>query len=183
MNVCKGWTIYCHAPGGKRPVEIEGTIAVNPEKCTNCKACEIACSIWHEGKATLHNSRIKVQGWKDVGAYFPVVCQNCEKPVCEEICPTKARVKAESTGAMVTDATKCVGCKSCIMACPFAAPNVHRDTRKTMTCDLCGGDPACVKFCKYDAISYVPFYKAAMNRKRAYYEVLRRASRAGQTER
>jgi Fe-S-cluster-containing dehydrogenase component len=156
-------------------IKIEGIIAINAEKCTNCKICEITCSIYHDGKASIHNSRIRVQAWKDVGAYFPVVCQNCDKPACIEICPTKARIRIESTGAVVTDIDVCIGCKSCIYACPFAAPSINPDTKKTMTCDLCGGDPVCVKFCKYNAISFVPSYKVAVNKKRAHSEVLKKA--------
>jgi len=150
----------------------ERIIAINAEKCTNCKMCEIVCSIYHDGKGTLNHSRIKVQGWKDVAAYFPVVCQHCETPACEEACPAKARKKVGSTGAMITDTKKCVGCKSCIYACPFAAPSIHPDTKKTMTCDLCEGEPLCVQFCNYNAISYVPFYKVSISRKKSYYEVL-----------
>jgi anaerobic carbon-monoxide dehydrogenase iron sulfur subunit len=162
----------------KRAMSVEGIIAVNPERCTNCKVCEFVCSVRHDGKASVLNSRIRIQAWKDVGAYFPVVCQNCEKPACIEICPTKARIRVEKTGAVITNTDICVGCKSCIYACPFAAPSINPDSGKTMTCDLCDGDPLCVRFCVYRAISYVPVYKVAENRKRAHSGVIKKALKA-----
>ena len=70
------------------------------------------------------------------------------------ICPTKARKRIPETGAVVTDEKWCVGCKSCIYACPYGAPSIHPVTRKTMTCDLCDGKPRCVETCTVGALSY-----------------------------
>jgi len=54
---------------------------------------------------------------------------------------------------VTTDAKWCVGCKSCIYACPYGAPVIHPSSKKTMTCDLCDGKPLCIEVCTAGALS------------------------------
>ena len=62
-------------------------------------------------------------------------------------CPVDAISVDAETGAKVVSDAACVGCKVCTIACPFGTVNYNADTGKVIKCDLCGGDPVCVKAC------------------------------------
>ena len=143
------------------------SISILPEFCTGCQSCEMACSLSHEGACCPFLSRIQVKKWGEISLYFPIVCQHCEDAPCITICPTKARTRDPQTGAAVTDEKWCVGCKSCLYACPYSAPIIHPKTGKTMTCDLCGGKPVCVEACTVGALAYTSAGEHALDRKRA----------------
>ena len=124
-------------------------IVVDPEKCTGCRSCEMACSIRHFDVCGPNYSRIRIQEFGDGNTYIPVLCQACEEAVCIHVCPMNARIREES-GAVVTDEDTCVGCRACVYACPFSAPVVNPETGKTMSCHFCVEDelgPWCVKAC------------------------------------
>src|SRR4030042_5758864 len=128
---------------------------VDHEKCTGCRQCEMVCSVFHNGASNPSRSRIRVIKWEHVGFYLPMTCQNCEKPFCTEVCPTKACHRDVETQTVVIDKNKCIGCKTCIIACPFGAPSFDTKDRVTIKCDYCGGDPQCVAFCETKAIDYI----------------------------
>jgi Fe-S-cluster-containing dehydrogenase component len=73
---------------------------------------------------------------------------------------------------VVTDEKRCVGCKSCLYACPYSAPALHPVTKRTMTCDLCNGQPLCTQVCTAGALSYKPEGDSSMERKRAFGQTL-----------
>lgn len=141
-------------------------ISVLPDVCTGCQSCEMVCSLSHEGASCPCLSRIQIKKWGEIALYFPVVCQHCEDAPCMRICPTKARKRNPETGAVVTDEKWCVGCKSCLYACPFNAPVLHHAKGKTMTCDLCGGNPLCVQVCTVGALTYTYDGKHTLERKK-----------------
>jgi len=143
-------------------------LVVNPDLCTGCRLCEMICSLWHEDKCGTSFSRVQVAQWGEIGVAIPVVCQSCKDPPCEKACPTTARQRVESTGAVITDPEVCVGCKSCVYACPFGAPAVHPESKKLMTCDLCSGEPQCVKVCNTGALRYTDKTDIALKRKRYF---------------
>jgi Fe-S-cluster-containing dehydrogenase component len=70
-------------------------------------------------------------------------------------CPTEALYRSEVTGAVLLHADECIGCAACVDACPFGVATLHPETGLALICDLCGGDPACVKRCATGAIAYV----------------------------
>jgi Fe-S-cluster-containing hydrogenase component 2 len=82
-------------------------------------------------------------------------CQQCDDPACMNICPTDAIYLDAETGAKVINYDKCIGCKMCMIACPFGAVSVDPVTKKVVKCDLCVGEPACAKFCPTGSIEYV----------------------------
>ncbi len=85
---------------------------------------------------------------------FTTTCLQCETAFCLEICPTKAIYRDAQTDAVVVDEAACVGCRMCIPACPFG--NMHFEDIKGIAakCNLCNGDPACVKNCMAKALHY-----------------------------
>jgi Fe-S-cluster-containing hydrogenase component 2 len=89
-----------------------------------------------------------------VGVAVPIFCLNCEEGFCEKICPTRAIQREVKTGALVIDEGRCVRCRACMMVCPFSGLQVLSN-RNVVKCDLCGGDPYCVKYCETGAIKYL----------------------------
>jgi len=79
---------------------------------------------------------------------------NCEEGFCQEICPTKAIYRDGKTGALFLDEEKCIRCRACTLVCPFSGLQVLPD-RKVVKCDLCKGDPYCVKYCETGALKYI----------------------------
>ena len=146
-------------------------ISMIPERCTGCQSCEMVCSLSHEGSCSSSLSRIRVKKWEEISVYMPTVCQHCEKPPCMEICPTGARKRVPETNMVVTDEKRCVGCKSCIYACPYSAPVLHPVTKRTMTCDLCNGLPLCTQVCTAGALSYKPEGDPSTEKRRAFAQI------------
>jgi carbon-monoxide dehydrogenase iron sulfur subunit len=133
---------------------------VSPDRCTGCRACEVACVVTHEGVFGRAASRIKVIKREPVGLDHPNVCRVCAHPPCVEACPVEALRQdgadrdRPTTGAVILWEEKCIGCGACVEACPFGAAGLHPQTELALICDLCGGDPACVKRCATGAIIY-----------------------------
>lgn len=146
---------------------MERVIVVDPDKCTGCKVCEMVCSLQHESEINPVKSRIHVMSWEDEGVDIPMICQQCESPPCEAVCPVNAIARDQETGALLIDEKACIGCRMCINACPFAAPTVQPDTRKVVKCDLCAGEPQCVAFCAPQALQYIPASKGVLLKKRS----------------
>ncbi len=128
----------------------------------------MVCSLSHEGVSCSAFSRIQIKKWPEIAMYLPIVCQQCSEAPCLSICPTGARKRVAETGAVITDPKWCVGCKSCIYACPYAAPVIHPETKKTMTCDLCGGKPLCTQVCTVGALSYTSDRKFSIEKKLSF---------------
>ncbi len=141
-------------------------LVIDHEKCTGCRQCEMVCSVFHNGSSNPSRSRIKVVKWENVGFYLPTTCQNCEKPFCVEVCPTKACHKDVEHQRVLIDRDKCIGCKTCIIACPFGAPLFDHVAHVSIKCDYCDGEPQCAAFCEAKAVEYVDTEKINANKKR-----------------
>lgn len=131
------------------------SLFIDFEKCTGCRSCEMACSLKSEHMCNSELARIKVMKWEELGLDVPMVCHQCKNPPCEAVCPKAATHRDEQTDAMVIDYDRCIGCQLCMLACPFGAINVDPFDGKVTKCNLCGGDPICVKFCETEAIRYI----------------------------
>jgi Fe-S-cluster-containing hydrogenase component 2 len=114
----------------------------------------MVCSLKHEGVCGPAYSRINVVKWELQGIYAPVVCQQCEDRICAMVCPVKAIGKSPETGLFIRDKRRCIGCLNCALSCPFGAISLNPITRKAHSCDLCEGDPTCVRVCPTGALLY-----------------------------
>ena len=127
-------------------------ITLELAKCSGCSRCEVHCSFFHSGKIGRSGARIKVVKIENIGIDFPVVCQQCQERYCTK-CPEKA-IEIGSLGQVIVSPTLCTACGTCEIMCPIGAIELYEEIPHV--CDLCGGDPRCVKACTLDAIHYEP---------------------------
>jgi electron transport protein HydN len=131
----------------------------------------IACVVAHEGKRIFEidpdgyafNPRLFMVKTAKLSA--PVQCRHCENAACKQACTSNAISIKDNT--VVIDAKKCIGCKNCVIACPFGAveivetAEVNSDgTNKKIAnkCDLCVGvadKPSCIRVCPTEALALV----------------------------
>ena len=130
-------------------------ILVDATKCTGCRTCELVCSLKNEGMVNPSLSRVQVSRFEDVVFEVPMLCQQCVDAPCVAVCPVKAPTRDEDTGIVTINYDKCIGCKMCVLACPFGAMSYNPTEKKVFKCDQCDGDPTCVKFCETEALQYV----------------------------
>jgi len=133
-------------------------IMADSEKCIGCRTCEVACAVSHQEFVTANDFMPRIRVVKGDSYTTAVGCHQCEDAPCANVCPTGAIKR--STGAWLVEQARCIGCKSCIVACPFGAMQVQRvgDRAQALKCDLCAhreGGPACVEACPTHALSCV----------------------------
>lgn len=126
-------------------------IIKHPEKCTGCRLCESICALYNERINDPSRSRIRIAKRHDAGLSAPRVCFQCKNPPCRKACEVDAIVKGEE-GIVKIDYDACIGCGACVSACPFGV--MISLPEKVVKCELCGGDPQCVKYCATAAIVY-----------------------------
>jgi Fe-S-cluster-containing dehydrogenase component/formate-dependent nitrite reductase membrane component NrfD len=134
---------------------------IDQRRCIGCHACTVACK--EENQVPLGASRTWVK-YVERGAfphtrrYFAVLrCNHCDEAPCVTICPTVALYR-RSDGIVDFDGTRCIGCKSCMQACPYDALYMDPGTGTAAKCHYCahrteiGLEPACVVVCPEQAI-------------------------------
>jgi len=133
--------------------------------CISCLACEVSC----KSNKHLDNGPspckivsvgpIEVDGQPRMRTMF-MPCFHCEEAWCVKACPTGAMIKREKDGIVHVEASLCVGCKSCISACPWGVPQWDAASHKVVKCDYCmdrvdaGLKPACVTKCVTGSLSF-----------------------------
>ncbi len=131
-------------------------IVIDIGRCTGCGYCELMCSFTHHDEFNPLKSRIHSHCFIEKSTAVPVVCYQCEDPWCVKSCPAGAILINKDPDGRVSVVTvqkdKCVGCKMCTLACPFGCIVVSDGYAEK--CDLCGGDPQCVKVCRARAIKF-----------------------------
>jgi len=152
-------------------------IMVDPEKCTGCRNCELVCSVKHNGVSNPSLARIHIVKWEKVGVYIPMSCQQCEDAPCMAVCPKDAICRDEALDSVSINHDVCIGCKMCVSACPFGAMRWNSKRGRVFKCNLCNGDPQCVRFCYTKAVDYVETSKLSTDRMRQAAENYTRATR------
>ncbi|MDD5309152.1 MAG: 4Fe-4S dicluster domain-containing protein [Deltaproteobacteria bacterium] len=130
---------------------MDKTYVLVPRKCIGCRTCELACSFVHSNDGKLGRSRIHVHPIAE-GHFIQMNCLQCVEAACVKVCPTKALARSEDTGAVRLLEGRCIGCALCATACPFGHIHFDRPAGLPVKCDLCGGEPACAKFCPSKAL-------------------------------
>ena len=135
--------------------------AIDQRTCIGCHACTVACKTEHEVPVGQFRTWVK---YVDTGTFpdttrsFGVMrCNHCTDAPCVKICPTQALFKRDD-GIVDFDSDRCIGCKSCMQACPYDAIYIDEDTHTAAKCNMCahrvdnGLEPACVVVCPTHSI-------------------------------
>ena len=122
-------------------------LQIHPEKCTGCKQCELACSYVQIGAFQPSRSVIKVHIFDEQASFAPYTCFQCDEAWCMQACPVNAIDIDDNTGDKIVIDEVCVGCKLCVIACPFGTIFFDKTDDRAAKCDLCAGDPACAHAC------------------------------------
>jgi Fe-S-cluster-containing dehydrogenase component len=126
-------------------------LLVNTEICTECRACELKCSLVHFGVFNSNKSGVRiVPQWPELPRAR--VCIQCEDPECLPACPTEALVLTEG-GAVKVLYEVCDGCSMCVLACPYDGIWLDPLTGVAVKCDTCEGRFECVAYCFAGALS------------------------------
>jgi len=133
-------------------------LTIDVDKCTGCRMCEMVCSLRKTNTCNPVRSRINVVRWDEEAIVIPVMCLHCQEPPCALVCPTNAIRRNKETGVVITDENLCIGCRMCIVACPFGGPSLDPIETKVIRCDLCQdeeGGPLCAQMCPTEALKFV----------------------------
>ena len=155
---------------------------IDMTKCTGCRGCQVACKQWNQLDAektvfftgegyqnppvmSEHTfTRIKFKDFQKNGenefAFYKEMCMHCNEPACASVCPVGA-FKKTAEGPVTYDADRCIGCRFCMVACPFGVPKYEWSKAFPLVkkCTGCfsrikeGKKPACATTCA-SAISY-----------------------------
>ena len=159
-------------------------VLVDTTVCIGCRKCEYACKIAHdiitEGSESYNDHSVfdqkrrpddqnltVVNAYKNNdGSEHPITvkvqCMHCDEPACLSACIVGAFSKCEN-GSVVWDESKCIGCRYCMVACPFQIPAFEYSKAlepKVMKCDFCAerlknnAVPACVEICPVEALIF-----------------------------
>jgi len=113
-----------------------GKLIFNYEKCTGCRACELACSFHKEGFFAPSKSRIKIVRIDEEGLDIPIGCEHCDNAPCITACPTRALSRDSETNAIVLNSDFCIGCKQCMVVCPFGAIHFNEKRKINLRADI-----------------------------------------------
>lgn len=150
-------------------------LQANLDMCTGCRTCEMVCSLTHSGECNPLRSRIHVSRMKLKGVMIPVFCKQCVKPLCAKNCPVDAIHHNGKTGIVSINYEACIGCKNCIQDCPFGAMTWDSDAERVIKCDLCAGNPQCVKYCIDSALIFTRFDDAGKTKRNDYTDTVSRS--------
>jgi carbon-monoxide dehydrogenase iron sulfur subunit len=135
-------------------------IYVTPARCTGCLTCQVACAIEHSQTKTLFGAitqtpppRRRIFVEHADGLAVPVACRHCDEAFCLNACITGA-ISRDERGYVLLDESRCIGCNSCIMLCPFGVIQKDEGRHVAVKCDLCPEreSPACVDACPTNAL-------------------------------
>ncbi len=155
-------------------------ILIDVSKCTGCRGCQVACKQWNNLPATRtafsgsyeNPPRIEGNTWTRVKfvedmqsggnvrfLFRKTQCMHCTEASCVAVCASGAATRLNN-GTVVIDQDKCIGCKNCVVACPFGAVAFDPQTGTSRKCRLCyervenNMPPACVKTCPPGALQF-----------------------------
>lgn len=143
---------------------MHNAIVVDLERCIGCFGCEISCKMENNVALGEYWNKVIVEGpygtFPDIEQYWlPTMCQQCADAPCVHVCPTGASYRDENNVVLI-DKSVCIGCKYCMMACPYGVRNWNQEQQVVEKCTLCqhltqqGKEPACVHNCPGEARFY-----------------------------
>ncbi len=132
-------------------------MVLDARRCIGCQSCTVACQVNNHLPIEMIYNPVTTVGPTGVFPFvhmvhIPLLCMHCTNPPCVECCPSGAS-QQRADGIVWVDENKCVGCKACVMACPYGARIPNHEKGIVQKCDFCmdrvvsGKKPHCVKTC------------------------------------
>jgi molybdopterin-containing oxidoreductase family iron-sulfur binding subunit len=190
----------------------QNVMVIDLQRCTGCNTCSVACKqennlpegVWWTQVITvsLNGEDTPSGNFPDLHLdYLPLACQHCVDAPCLEVCPSEATHRSDELGVVELDPTLCIGCRYCMLVCPYTGvrvyaselhyelpfatggnPMIHRE-RTVEKCTFCahrleqGLLPACVDSCPMEARKFGDLGDphgevAELLRSRAHFQLL-----------
>ncbi|MDO0824949.1 4Fe-4S dicluster domain-containing protein [Desulfosporosinus nitroreducens] len=136
-------------------------MVIDTRSCIGCHSCTVACKVHNNLPVDMIYNPVTTVGPTGVYpnlhmAHIPLLCMHCEQTPCVNACPTGASQRRED-GIVWIEESKCVGCKTCVMVCPYGARVSNHEKGTVQKCDFCfdrvdkGSIPRCVQSCHQKA--------------------------------
>lgn len=148
------------------------------QMCSGCRLCELVCSFAHHNLVNPRLARIQVVSLEK-GVKVPVVCQQCADAPCAAACPTGALFREKPEGPVLVNEGRCIGCGTCVNVCPVGGISLSPVTGTAIKCDLCQGDPQCVRFCPTNVLKLLTAHQLSHLKKKDYAAKLREVEGGG----
>ena len=160
---------------------MKGVLVVRVNRCTACRSCELACAVEHSVSKDLVGaiaempppaSRVSVEAGPGFAA--PLQCRQCADAPCVAVCPSRALHRGDPDSPVRLDQELCVGCRGCVLACPFGVIRMDKFSHTIIKCDQCaerlerGERPACVSACPVQALEFKSLDDVTRQKKNAY---------------
>lgn len=125
----------------KYPYRPHYSMVVRQGLCIDCELCVQACKKTNDVPDYGYRTRILKKVVTDAlgrqREFIPILCNHCNEPPCCRACPTKATYKDKRNGIVMMNIKKCIGCKMCILACPYEARYFNEEKRAIDKCNFC----------------------------------------------
>ncbi|MFA7346645.1 MAG: 4Fe-4S dicluster domain-containing protein [Desulfurivibrionaceae bacterium] len=127
---------------GAFPYSPHYTMVMRQNRCIDCERCMEACVKTNNVPSYGYRTTI-LQQEREIGkgvkerVFMPVLCNHCNRPPCVRVCPTTATYKDKKNGIVMMDYKRCIGCKTCMAACPYNARYFKEENRAVDKCNFC----------------------------------------------
>lgn len=149
------------------PYKPHYAMIVRYDRCIDCEKCMEACARTNHVPAYGYRTTILSREKEDGGDlkrmdFLPVLCNQCNRPPCVRVCPSRATYKDKKNGIVMTDPQRCIGCRTCMTVCPYNARYFNEELRSVDKCDFCFRSrlsngksvPACVEACPANVLFF-----------------------------
>lgn len=123
------------------PYKPHYAMVMRQHRCVDCQLCMDACvttnNVPSYGYRTTILQKITPEAIGQKREFIPVLCNQCNNPPCVRACPTRATYKDKVNGIVQMEDKKCIGCKTCVLACPYNARYFSEEKHSIDKCDFC----------------------------------------------
>ena len=153
---------------GTYPYQPHYAMIIYKDRCIDCERCIEACRQTNNvptygwRNAVLSRRKTGIAASKMIREFLPVLCNQCNRPPCVRVCPTKATYKDKKNGIVRMNETLCIGCKACMTSCPYNARYYNGESQAVDKCDFCyqkrlqngEANTACAEACPAGALLF-----------------------------